>query len=982
MNTYDVVVIGGGPAGLAAAISAHKEGSTVCLIERESKLGGILKQCIHDGFGLVRFNEKLSGPEYAFRFIKEFEDLGIEARLSSFVTKIDRDDTGFDLSLVSNRGIDHIRAVSLVLATGCRERTARQVNIHGTRPAGILTAGSAQNYINLLGEKIAKKVVILGSGDIGLIMARRLTLEGCEVLGVYEVMSMPSGLARNVHQCLEDFDIPLHLSTTVTQVFGKDRVEAVEVAKVDENMKPIPGTEERIECDTLIVSVGLIPENELAESIGVEIDPKTKGPSCDKNYMTSVPGVFSCGNSFHVFDLVDYVTVSGEAAGISAAHFAQGTLESADHFDVVIPAKTKITPGKLVCIGCPKGCEMDVSMDGDKVVVVGNSCPKGEDFAIAEMTNPVRVLCSSVKTTFAEYPVLPVRTTEEIPKAKLMEAMEVINAFELDHEVEVGECLIKNILGTSADIIATGHIRKEKKSMNPLVLTFDIGTQSIRAILAKKDGSFVDKVQHNYSEPYFTEHPFWAEQKPNFYYDELCKASRDIIARNPELASDIICVTITTIRDTVLCLDKNNKPLGNFIVWLDKREAKFKASDLPFIPRMLFKLVGKYNTIEYQYRDSKCNWIKQNDPIRWEQTDSYVYLSGYLNYLMTGNLVDSCGSVIGHMPYDYKNRKWMGRNDLTYSVFAIPEEKLFPVVQPGEIVGEITAQCSKETLIPAGTPIVATGSDKGCETVGLNVQSLGSAAVSFGTSATIQIASDRYIEPQPFMPAYPAAIPGRFNPEIQIYRGYWMLTWFINEFCTEEKRIAKERNISVESLLNTKLADVPAGSDGLLIQPYWTPGVATPSARGSMVGFTDRQSKYHIYRAIIEGINFELMCGMKQLEKQSHTPIKEIYVGGGGAKSPEILQLTADMFGMPVKRIQTHEASGLGSSLIGFVSMGEFDSYEEAAASMIHTGTIYYPNQQQHKIYRELFEVYKKLYGRLRSTYNTEQEVYRRISHE
>lgn len=514
--------------------------------------------------------------------------------------------------------------------------------------------------------------------------------------------------------------------------------------------------------------------------------------------------------------------------------------------------------------------------------------------------------------------------------------------------------------------------------MEPLVLTFDIGTQSTRAILAKKDGSFLDTCQYSYEEPYFSEHPYWAEQKPNFYYDAICKVSKEILKKNPKAADDIICVTVTTIRDTVLCLDKDNKPLGNIIVWLDGREAKYEPEKVPKAYRYLFKVVGMLDTIEYQYRSSTVNWIMQNDPERWNKTASYVYLSGYLNYLMTGRVVDSTGSMIGHMPFDTKKRCWMDKKGLTYSVYAIPEEKLYDFIEPGEIVGKITAKCSEESGIPEGLPLIATGSDKGCETIGLSVTKLGSAAVSFGTSATMQISSEKYIEPQPFMPAYPAAVPGLNNAEIQIYRGYWMLTWFINNFCKEEIKIAEKEGICVEEYLDRFLKTVPAGSDGLLIQPYWSPGVATPNARGSMVGFIDRHDKYHIYRAIIEGINFELMCAQKMLEKQSKHKITELYVGGGGAKSTEILQMTANMFGLPVKRTQTHEASGLGSSIVGFAAMGEFKSYEEAYKAMIHTGDIYYPDPEEHKLYEELFAVYEKLYGSLKKTYKNEKLIYRK----
>lgn len=322
MINCDVLVIGGGPAGLAAAISAHENGASVILLEREARLGGILKQCIHDGFGLVRFGEKLSGPEYAERFIDEFNKENIKAMLLTFVTAMEKTHDGFIATVVNTDGVSKINAKAVILATGCRERTAKQVSIHGTRPSGVFTAGTAQHFVNLLGEMPTKKCVILGSGDIGLIMARRLTLEGAEVVGVYEVMPTPSGLTRNIHQCLHDYNIPLHLSHTVTRVFGHDRLEKVEISKVDEKLRPIKGTEEIVECDALILSVGLIPENELAENMGVKIDQRTKGPLCDGQLMTSVPGIFSCGNALHVNDLVDYVSESGEEAGKNAANYA------------------------------------------------------------------------------------------------------------------------------------------------------------------------------------------------------------------------------------------------------------------------------------------------------------------------------------------------------------------------------------------------------------------------------------------------------------------------------------------------------------------------------------------------------------------------------------------------------------------------------------------------------------------------------------
>lgn len=328
-QAFDVVVIGGGPAGMAAALAAHKAGARVAIVEREQHLGGILRQCIHPGFGLSHFKQELTGPEYAQRFINQVHATDIALFLNSMVIGIGSGEPTEDtavhtVTLMSPAGMLQLTGRAIVLAMGCRERTRSEIKIPGSRPAGVFTAGLAQRYINIENLKPGSCAVILGSGDIGLIMARRCTLEGISVEGVYELMPYANGLRRNVKNCLDDFDIPLHLSTTVTRVIGRDRVEAVEVSQVDEHLAPVPGTERIVQCDTLLLSVGLIPENELSVAAGVELDPRTRGAVVDQSLQTGVRGIFACGNVLHVHDLADNVTSESERAGTAAAVYALG----------------------------------------------------------------------------------------------------------------------------------------------------------------------------------------------------------------------------------------------------------------------------------------------------------------------------------------------------------------------------------------------------------------------------------------------------------------------------------------------------------------------------------------------------------------------------------------------------------------------------------------------------------------------------------
>lgn len=507
----------------------------------------------------------------------------------------------------------------------------------------------------------------------------------------------------------------------------------------------------------------------------------------------------------------------------------------------------------------------------------------------------------------------------------------------------------------------------------PLILTFDVGTQSTRCLLVRPDGSFADLYQVKYAQPYRSRNPGWAEQEPDFYYDQICEAGRAVCQRSKGLLGEIAAVAVTAIRDTVLCLDGDSRPLRDIILWLDKRQADF---DNPFPPhkKLMFKVAGMDGASKNIYQASACNWIRQHQPEVWAKTAKYVMLPTYLNYKVTGVLADSQANMIGHMPFDYKNRRWQKQSALTHCIYAVPPEKLCDLVPSGQVIGTVTREFSAASGVPEGLPLIATGSDKGCETLGLSVIQPHKAAISLGTTATVQLALERYVEPQPFMPAYPAVPNHLYNPEIELYRGFWLVSWFLKEFCAKDLAQAKAMGCAPEELLDRYIADIPPGCGGLLLQPYWTPGITTPAARGAIVGLTDHHTRYHLYRAILEGIAFELCHSLKRMEKRAGVRIEEIYVGGGGARSGVACQILSDLFGLPVKRTQTHEVSAIGAAMTAFLAQGVFHDYDEAIRCMVHEGDVFRPDPARHKVYAQLYhDVYTRLYPRL-------EPLYRRIS--
>ncbi|MBN2172641.1 MAG: FGGY-family carbohydrate kinase [Bacteroidales bacterium] len=513
--------------------------------------------------------------------------------------------------------------------------------------------------------------------------------------------------------------------------------------------------------------------------------------------------------------------------------------------------------------------------------------------------------------------------------------------------------------------------------MQKTILSIDCGTQSTRAIIFSVKGEVLDKEQVFY-EPYFSLQPGWAEQNAETYWQSLCKASLAIKSRNRRLFENIAGVGVTTLRDSMVNVDKQGNALRPLMTWLDQRKANsFYKPRFPL--NLALKAVGMDQTLQKMQREGKCNWIWQNQPEIWEHTYKFMQVSGFLNYKLTGEFADSIASQIGHIPFDYKKLKWGNPKKLmafSSKIYPVEKEKLPELVEPGKEIGKISKIASEQTGLKMGIPVIACGSDKGCETLGTGVIDSSMASLSFGTTATVQTTVNKYMEPIPFMPSYPAVIPGKFNPEYEIFRGYWMITWFKNEFAYKEIEEAAKKGVSPEEVLNGLLTQSPPGSMGLVTQPYWSPGLSEPLAKGAMIGFGAVHKKAHVYRAVLEGLSFGLLEGLQKIEKRGKLKFEKLAVSGGASQSDEICRISADVFNLPIVRGKTHESSGLGAAIITAFGTGIYNSIDEAVQKMVEYKFTFEPNRKSTELYKKLYVgVYKKMYKALEPLYKEIQEI-------
>ncbi len=511
---------------------------------------------------------------------------------------------------------------------------------------------------------------------------------------------------------------------------------------------------------------------------------------------------------------------------------------------------------------------------------------------------------------------------------------------------------------------------------NELILSIDAGTQSIRAVLIDTKGNIIEIVKTEI-EAYFSIKPGWAEQEPEYFWTKLSETTKKLLQNTSIKIDRIKAVTITSQRGTVINLDKKGKALRPAIVWLDQRQAKqtnYPSKTLG----MMFGVINLKNSILTAVKNAECNWLIQNQLDIWNKTHKYLYLSGYYTYKLIGDFVDSIGNTVGYMPFDYKKQKWTSEKHMNFKMFPVDDDKKVRLIKPSEVLGEISKKASEETGIPAGLPLIAAASDKACEVLGSGVYEPDVACLSYGTTATVQTTRKKYIEVTPFFPAYPSAIPEYFNTEIMIYRGFWLINWFKKQFGYREIAIARSTGKATEQLFDEMIKKIPAGSMGLTIQPYWSPGIRNPGveAKGAIIGFGDVHTRAHIYKAILEGLAYALKDGLLKTEQRTKTKIKKIIVSGGGSQSEQAMQLTADIFDLKVERPHTYETSALGAAINAAVGMKFFPDFKTAINEMCRTNKVYKTIPKNRDIYKKLFEdVYLKMYKKLQPLYNNIRNI-------
>ena len=508
------------------------------------------------------------------------------------------------------------------------------------------------------------------------------------------------------------------------------------------------------------------------------------------------------------------------------------------------------------------------------------------------------------------------------------------------------------------------------------ILAIDNGTQSVRALIFDLQGNLIAKKRIPI-QPYYSKKPGWAEQHPEVFWDGVCQACQGLWMMDKVDKSAIVGVGLTTQRSTVINLDKDQNPLRPAIVWLDQR----RTENLDLVGGLwglLFKIAGMQDTVRYLQAEAEINWIKSHQPEIWKKTDKFVYLSGYLTYKLIGKVIDSIGCQVGYMPFDYKNQEWAKPSDWKWDALEIERGMLVDLVEPTSVLGHITAEASQATGIPEGLSLIACAGDKATEVIGAGCLEPHIGCLSYGTTATINTTHQKYVEVIPLIPPYPSAVPGAYSLEVQIYRGFWMVSWFKDEFGQVEKRKAEELGIEAEVLFDELLQSVPPGAEGLVLQPYWSPGlkIPGPEAKGAVIGFGDVHSRAHFYRAIIEGLAYALREGAVRTEKRSHIPITALRVAGGGSQSPGAMQITADVFGLPVSKPHVYEASGLGAAIDVAVGLNLHPDFPTAVDEMTRLGETFEPDQDRHQLYDDLFErVYKRMYKKLKPLYNEIREI-------